>query len=351
MKVILLHFVLLFKISSIALSQNILKGDEIGKRGDLRILFYNVENLFDCFNDSLTLDDEFLPKGDRAWTWKKYQKKTQQIVKIIASAGEWEFPDIIALCEIENRFVLDGIFQYQRLSKVNYQIIHRDSPDRRGIDVALIYRKERFQPIDTVFIPLVYPRKKHSTTREILYVKGKTHTDDTLYFFVNHWPSRWGGQYNSEYKRIAAAKLLRKKIEEIFQKDTLAKIIIMGDFNDYPYDKSLSEYLKANRIENPIKNLMLYNLAINHEENTELKSHKYRKKWGMLDQFIVSGGLLNKSGILYCEPTGMSIFAPDFLLEQDLRYMGVKPYRTFIGYKYHGGYSDHLPVILDLWRK
>ena len=351
MKVFLLLILLLTHFVSDSLSQNILKGDEMGKRGDFRILFYNVENLFDCFNDSLTLDNEFLPKGARAWTWKKYQKKTLQTAKIIASAGEWEFPDIIALCEIENRFVLDGIFQYRRLSKMNYQIIHRDSPDRRGIDVAFIYRKERFQPIDTLFLPLVYSGKKASTTREILYIKGKTHTDDTLHFFVNHWPSRWGGQYNSEHKRIAAAKLLRKKIDEIFQTDTLGKVIIMGDFNDYPDDKSLLKYLKANALERNRKDSLLYNLSKAFGEIDGIKSHKYRGQWGMLDQFIVSGALLNQRGILYCEPNGMSIFAPDYLLEEDQKYKGVKPFRTFIGYKYNGGFSDHLPVILDLWRK
>ncbi len=341
----------LFVFSMSISAQSIIDGSEKDERGDFRVLFYNVENLFDCFNDSLTLDDEFLPQGERSWTWEKYKMKSQRIGKVILSAGAWEFPDLIGLCEIENRFVLDGLFKIGYLNKAGYQIIHRESPDRRGIDVALIYQERTFQPIDTFFLQLVYKGKSSSTTREILYVKGKTHTDDTLHVFVNHWPSRWGGQYNSEHKRLAAAELLKHKIAEITKNDCRAKILIMGDFNDYPDDKSMQLVLKAIVPKDQFKDDQLYNLAGLFLNKTGIGSYKYQGKWGMLDQFIVSGSLLNKTGLLYCKSTGMSIFKPDFLMENDRTYYGEKPFRSFVGYKYNNGFSDHLPIVLDFWRK
>ena len=203
-------------------------------RSDYRILFYNVENLFDTTHDSLKNDAEFLPQGKKYWTWKKYQDKCSKIGKIIMAVGGWELPEIVGLCEIENKKTLNGILYSTSLKKANYKIIHKESPDHRGIDVALLYQADRFFPIDTAFLELIYTKSNYSTTREILYVKGVTHTDDTLHLFVNHWPSRWGGQLESEHKRISAALLLRKKVDSIFINNNKAKIIIMGDFNDYP---------------------------------------------------------------------------------------------------------------------
>lgn len=343
-----LYFLSFLRLCS---AQSILDGSEEGKRGDFRLMFYNVENLFDCFDDSLTLDNEFLPIGERNWTWEKYQKKSQKVAKVILAAGGWEFPDLIGLSEIENRFVLDGLFKLGYLNNTGYEIIHRESPDRRGIDVALAYQPETFQPIDTSFLSLIYEGDSISTTREILYVKGKTHTDDTLHVFVNHWPSRWGGQLESENRRVTAAKLLKEKVAEIFLGNSNALIVIMGDFNDYPNNKSLHNELNALWPEKEFCNNKLYNLAYLFLNKTGIGSHKYQGVWGMLDQFIVSGALLNKSGVLYCEPNGMSLFKPSFLLETDNTYFGEKPFRSFVGYKFNDGFSDHLPIVLDLWRK
>jgi predicted extracellular nuclease len=329
----------------------VIQGKEDELRGDFRLMFYNVENLFDCFDDSLRLDNEFLPMGVRNWTWEKYQRKSQKIAKVFLAAGGWEFPDIIGIAEIENRFVLDGLFKLGYLNNMGYEIIHRESPDRRGIDVALLYQPETFQPIDTSFLNLIYEGASTSTTREILYVKGKTNTDDTLHIFVNHWPSRWDGQLESEKKRIGAARLLKNKVDEIFVANSKALIVIMGDFNDYPANKSLQIELKALAPTKKYTNTNLYNLAYPFVSKAGLGSNKYLGKWGMLDQFIVSGAVLNKSGFFYCEPKDMSLFRPDFLLEADQTYFGQKPFRTFVGYKYNDGFSDHLPIILDLWRK
>lgn len=331
-------------------SQSKSEGELDGLRADYRILFYNVENLFDTKDDSLKNDAEFLPQGARYWTWKKYQDKCSKIAKTIIAVGGWELPEIVGLCEIENRKTLNGILYSTPLKKANYRIIHQESPDHRGIDVALFYQPDRFFPIDTAFLELTYNKSSQSTTRDILYVKGATHTDDTLHLFVNHWPSRWGGQLESEHKRISAALLLRSKVDSIFQVNTKAKIIIMGDFNDYPDNKSLSETLKSKDPDKEILNNELYNLATALKKQNSIGSYKYKGIWGMLDQFIVSGALMNPNGMLHTQASNMFIFAPDYLLENDNSYKGIRPYRTYIGYTYHGGFSDHLPVYLDLWR-
>lgn len=345
-----LYFLLVFLFPFISFSQSNSGKDINALRADYRILFYNVENLFDIRDDSLKNDTEFLPRGKKYWTWKKYQDKCFKIGKVIMAAGGWELPDIIGLCEIENRSTLYGIINMSHLRKADYEIIHRESPDHRGIDVALFYQVERFTPIDTSYLQLIYPGATESTTREILYVKGKTHTEDTLHLFVNHWPSRWGGQLESEQKRMAAAQVLRNKLNSIFKTEPKAKIVIMGDFNDYPHNKSLAQVLKAQVPLAEFRDHELYNLSAFLEKRSAIASHKYQGKWGMLDQFIVSGALMNNNGILQCRPADMHLFAPNYLLESDKSYMGKRPFRTYIGYKYHGGFSDHLPIYLDLWR-
>lgn len=345
-----LCFLLVLFLPLVSYAQPISAGEIEDLRSDYRILFYNVENLFDTKDDSLKNDAEFLPQGEKYWTWKKYQDKCSKIGKIIMAVGGWELPEIVGLCEIENRKTLNGILYSTPLKKGNYKIIHKESPDRRGIDVALLYQPDRFFPIDTSFLKLIYNKPDHSTTREILYVKGATHTDDTLHFFVNHWPSRWGGQLESEHKRISAALLLRNKVDSIFSDNGKAKIIIMGDFNDYPDNKSLTKALKTRVPNKEIINNELYNLASILEKKSSIASHKYKGIWGMLDQFIISGALMNTNGILQTQPNNMFLFAPSYLLETDNSYKGLRPFRTYIGYKYHGGFSDHLPVYLDLWR-
>ncbi|MDE5424235.1 endonuclease [Ancylomarina sp. DW003] len=344
-----LYFLLVFYFPIYSLAQPNNAKEEL--RPDYRILFYNVENLFDTKDDSLTNDADFLPQGKKYWTWKKYRDKCSKIAKIIISAGGWELPEIVGLCEIENQNTLKGILYSTALKRSDYHIIHRESPDHRGIDVALLYQPNRFFPIDTSFLELKYTSIKKSTTREILYVKGATHTDDTLHLFVNHWPSRWGGQLESEYKRIAAATLLKSKVDSIFQTNSKSKIVIMGDFNDYPNNKSISKTLKASIPSEKLDCNQLYNLASILEKESAIGSHKYQGVWGMLDQFIVSGSLIQTDGILQTDINGMHLFAPDYLIEKDRSYKGRCPFRTYIGYKYNGGFSDHLPIYLDLWRK
>ncbi len=166
-----------------------------------RVMFYNVENLFDTKDDSLTSDEEFLPDGDRHWNTNKFYKKLNNIYKVILGVGEWNPPAIVALCEIENRFVLNQLVYQTPLKKFDYKVVHFESPDRRGIDVAMLYRKELFH-VDTAFpIQINFPFDENSKTRDILYVKGSFDKKDTIHFFINHWPSRYGGYMQTKPKR------------------------------------------------------------------------------------------------------------------------------------------------------
>jgi len=319
------------------------------KRGDLRIMFYNCENLFDIYDDTLKLDDEFLPEGEKHWSYEKYQEKLAHISKVITAVGGWDPPEIIGLCEVENRYVLDGLVDYSALKKQNYQIIHQESPDNRGIDVALLYIKEKFKPLTWRAIPVVFPANMGKTTRDILYVKGVDLNQDTLHIFVNHWPSRWGGQMESEDKRMYVAELVRTKVDSIYLTNLNANIIIMGDLNDFPTDRSLLESLRTKTDFSNIESKELYNLSFYLQEVKGVYSHKYQGEGGVLDQMIISSPLLNSQNSISTTKDNAHVFSATFLLEEDTDNVGYKPFRTYIGYKYAGGFSDHLPVYFDLF--
>ncbi|MBE9467638.1 MAG: hypothetical protein IMY72_04860 [Bacteroidetes bacterium] len=314
-------------------------------------MFYNCENFFNVTHDTLKIDDQFLPNGDHHWTWGKYNQKVKNIAKVITAVGGWTPPDIVGLCEVENRYCLESLTKFSPLEKLNYQIIHKESPDRRGIDVALLYQEKTFTPISTHFIQIDFSFDKDKKTRDILYVSGYTNKKDTLHIFVNHWPSRWGGQLESEQNRMFVASVLKNTVDSIFEKNKNANIVIMGDLNDEPDNKSVLETLKANSTFDNIKSNELYNLSYYLQFEKNICSHKYQGHWANLDQLIVSGNLLLKKQKLSTSLNDAHIFKVNFLLEKDDSYFGVKPFRTYIGFKYHGGFSDHLPVYLDLQRK
>jgi len=311
-------------------------------------MFYNVENLFDTFDDSLKRDDDFLPEGNHFWNNHKYYTKLNQICKVIMAVGEWNPPAIIGLCEIENRKVIYDLTNNTPLVKYEYKIVHKESPDRRGIDVGLLYRDDLFTPINSSFLQINFPNNPESKTRDILYVKGVTNYSDTLHVFVNHWPSRWGGQLESEERRVFVASVLKTTIDSIFNENSNANIIITGDFNDYPDNKSIKDILSAKQSIDDVSSNQLYNLSSILFKTKNIGSHKYQGEWGVLDQFIVSGNLLKKENEVYTSTEDTYIFNQDFLLEPDESNFGFKPNRTYIGYKYNGGYSDHLPIYLIL---
>lgn len=312
--------------------------------GTVKIMFYNVENYFDTVDNPSTNDEEFTPNGYKHWTFWRYRQKQLKIARVINTIGKWDFPVIVGMSEVENRQVLEALIKYTPLSTANYQIIQKESPDRRGIDVAMFYIKEKFQPIDTSFIFIKFPNDPDKRTRDILYVKGILNKIDTLNIFVDHWPSRYGGQKESEPNRTFVAHVLRKKVDSIFQKTPKAKIIIMGDFNDEPFNKSISQVLKASDKTTNVTDTILIDLMNFLDQGT----YKYKFEWNMLDQFIISGNLFHAKTGYTCDTKSAGIFRPDWLMEEDKTYPGSKPFRTYLGPRYNGGYSDHLPVYLNL---
>lgn len=321
-------------------------------RDSYRIMFYNTENLFDTINDPDKNDDEFTPQGAKYWTGYRYRNKLTNISKVIIGAGGWELPQIVGLSEVEHRKVVQDLIYKTPLNKSDYKIIHQESPDSRGIDCALIYRKKFFTPISENFIPVIWPKRIGSgSTRDILYVKGVTNQKDTLHIFVNHWPSRWSGQMETEAKRIYVAELVKQHTDSILKIEKDANIIIMGDLNDHPTDKSLIYGLKAQTEYDKIKHNQLYNLSYYLQEIKKLGTHKFQGQWGILDQIIVSGALLDTASTLHTSIDDAHVYNPDFMLVPDEANTGKQVFRTYIGYKYQGGYSDHLPTYIDLYKK
>lgn len=313
------------------------------------ILFYNVENLFDTKNNPQTEDDEFTPDGDRHWTYKRLKNKLINVSKVILNSSGWNAPAIVALCEIENRYVLEKLIADTPLKNYPYKIIHKESPDHRGIDVALIYNTTQFSPITYKHYPLKDKNDEILKTREILYVMGVMNEIDTIHFFVNHWPSRYSGLLETKYKRNMAAKFLHQQTAVLFEKYNSPKIIILGDFNDQPTDESIAEILNGKKVDAQITGNSLYNLSYNWV-NGKSGTLKYQSQWSVFDQVIVSGNLLQSSSGYYTKPENATIINHTFLFEKDEKYGGQKPKRTYYGFSYQGGFSDHLPVLLKLER-
>ncbi|MDR1859845.1 MAG: endonuclease [Bacteroidales bacterium] len=302
----------------------------------LNIMFYNVENYFDTRDDSLTNDAEFLPSGPRRWTYGRFEKKRNDIAKVILAACDDNAPAIVGLAEIENLFVLEELTLNSPLRPLNYKIIHKESPDERGIDVALLYRPELVTPLRYNFLSL--KQKGYSgKTREILYARFRTVDGDTLHVYFNHWPSRYRGQTQTDPLRKIAANVLRNHVLQMQNNFRNPKIVIMGDFNDEPQNHSIRDVL--------LQGSGLVNLSANWAPAGTLK---YRQRWQIFDQIIISQTLLDADAALHTTPKQASIVNKDFLLEADPKYKGQRLYRTYIGYKYYGGISDHLPVRLEL---
>lgn len=305
------------------------------------VMFWNVENFFYPEQDGEN-DTEYIPEGWRHWNWGKFNKKCDDIAKIVVLAGEkyGRYPILIGLCEVENRKALNGLLYNTMLSRLGYGVIHRDSPDKRGIDVALLYREEEFTPLKKEFLQI--PGKEKGSilpTREILYVMGVANEIDTLHCFVNHWPSKLGGRKRSEHNRVAAMERLRGKCDSLFKANTLANIIIMGDFNDGPDSPLLSSI-------GGVKNMSCNPAGKEGGYKGVGGTYKYKGEWERIDHFLLSKNLYD--GLWFNAEGGDEIFITDYLLEEDAAFSGVKIRRTFIGPRYNGGVSDHLPIILKI---
>jgi len=301
-----------------------------------RFVFYNVENLFHPSQDSLVNDEEFTPEGKKYWSFYRYHQKLNKTAKVFLAMSGDRLPALVGMAELESELVLEDLLKTEILAKYDYQYVHYNSPDRRGIDVGLIYDKTQLRLIYSQAFPLKIPQDSTFRSRDILLSQFVSLGGDSIDVFICHWPSRYGGQEASEYKRMAAARLLREKVDSL-QAQGRKQILIMGDLNDEPSNKSVSEVLHAQEeisTTNQLKNLML-------SLDVAQGSHRYKGQWAYLDQIIISSGLSNKLGAFGC-------FSAPFLLEEDTRYPGVQPFRTYKGMRYNEGFSDHLPIFVDL---
>ena len=317
----------------------------------ITIAFYNLENLFDYEDDPITFDEDYLPDGKNLWNEKKFNKKLENLATVIFQIGHkltGNAPVILGVAEVENRFVLEKLTEQPQLKNANYGIAHFNSPDRRGIDVGLLYNRDQFQLENTRKhrLDLKDETGKPIYTRDQLCVSGYL-GEELFYFIINHWPSRRGGEKRSEPKRIEAAKLTKKITDSIHTKTKDPNIVIMGDFNDDPNNKSFKKILST-------KSNILNNYNYPYLYNPFEKMHKlgigslaYRDKWNLFDQIIVSNSLLDSIGFKLYKT---NIYKPKFLTNTKGKYKGY-PLRTFSGGKYNAGYSDHFPAYIYLVKK
>ena len=284
----------------------------------LTIVSYNVENLFDCEHDTLKNDSSFLPHGLHRWNYHHYQTKLNRIAQVLVNISGWESAALVGLCEVENKRCLKDLCY--RLKRFHYQYVHYESDDERGIDVALLYDSTKVKILNskTLCVPL-----ENDVTRDILYVKALIEGKDTLHAMVCHLPSQLGGSATTSKKRQIAKQVIQNEINTILHVQPKANVVVMGDMNSEAIDDLQG-----------MNNLMI------DLEKEGIGTHKYQGMWSCLDQFYVSSALKNT--------TRASVFSPEWLLEEDTKYLDYQPKRTYVGYRYHDGYSDHLPVVLKI---
>ncbi|NLH52876.1 MAG: endonuclease/exonuclease/phosphatase family protein [Bacteroidales bacterium] len=305
--------------------------------------FYNIENLFDTIDSPDTDDREFLPDGANQWNSNKYKVKLKNMAEVIGQIGD-EFvtggPSIIGLAEVENRTVLKDLINTPPLQGKGYGIVHFDSPDPRGVDVALLYKFRDFKVLNAVAVPLRMKNNPRFRSRDQLVVSGVSY-GDTLHLIVNHWPSRRSGP---EF-RAAAASLTRHIVDSLNSVHPGAKIIVMGDLNDDPTDPSLTQFLQAKGSKKDLKTGDLFN-PMYELFKKGVGSLAYRDAWNLFDQIIVSEPLVHKKKKGYYLYS-TRIFSKPFLFNKEGQYAGY-PFRTFAGGAWVGGYSDHLPSFIIL---
>lgn len=290
----------------------------LAEKSSLRIVSYNVENLFDTKHDTLKNDSSFLPEGMHHWTYRRYQTKIDRIAQVLVNIGGWESVPLVGLCEVENARCLRNLCY--KLRRFHYKYVHYDSPDERGIDVALLYDSTRLSILNRRALSLSLDG---DATRDILYVSALYEQRDTVHVMMCHLPSQLGGASNTDWKRQRAKSLIQSQIDSIFLFQPSANIVVMGDMNTSAQDDLTG----------------MVNLMIPIQKMGQ-GTHKYQGIWTCLDQFYVSQSIATKATT--------TIFSPWWLLEEDTKYLDYKPHRTYIGFRYNDGYSDHLPIVLHL---
>ncbi len=325
-----------------------------GARSPHTILFYNVENLFDTIDDPRTRDNDFTPEGKYRWNEQRYRSKLSNIADVLSDVGgeNNSLPTIIALCEVENRNVLEALVSQPKLAIVSYEIVHYDSPDLRGIDCALLYRSDRFSFEGSEVHRSIIEGEPRHRSRDLLTVWG-TIGEEPIFILVGHWNSRLGGAAKSEHKRIAAARQMRAVIDSVAELRPKSRFIAMGDFNDSPDNESVLVHLRAKGCVEDMEAGDLFNPFYAYHA-AKRGSQVYRDSWSMTDNIVVSKNLIDgKRRHLQIKPTAEKphlygeIFSPAYLLESEGRYRGY-PWRTYRSGAYLGGYSDHLPIYITL---
>lgn len=313
----------------------------------VKVAFWNLENFFDPFVDSTRAYNEFTENGGQHWTKTRFYNKRNNVYKAILSFSGSQPIGIMGVCEVENEFVLNAVFAQTPLKRFNYRWVHYEGPDRRGIDPAIIYSKDKFQLIYSEAIPFYNPNDTAMVSRDILYAKFFDYRSDTLHCFVNHWPSKYRGELETVEARNCAAGIVRRKVDSIVAVIPDAKIIIMGDFNDTPESPCIKDVLGAKHRSETTENDLLVNLFARAEDLGFKGTLKHQDSWSIFDQIIVAKSLIN-SDSLHCTSSDARIIHDPMLLTEDATYHGVKLNRTYLGPRYLGGFSDHLPVVLLL---
>lgn len=340
----------------------VFRAPSYAQESPVRIAFWNMESFFDPFVDSTLVYNDFTEEGVQHWTKTRFYCKRNNVYKTILALSENRPIGILGLCEVENEYVLRSLFQYTPLKNHNYRWIHYDGPDRRGIDPAIVYSLDYFMLVESTTFPYYNPEAPDYRSRDILYAKfvdkvpeqgrvdGSAVMADTLHVFVNHWPSRYSGELETIGSRACAASLLRSKVDSIMtaaSEDYQPKVIIMGDFNDTPDEASVYDILRA-RLSSESEEYGLVNLFGETERLGFEGTIKHQDDWQVFDQIIVTKSLLSDREGMHYQEGSARIFHPDFLLTEDETHRGKKPYRTYLGPRYLGGFSDHLPVFIDL---
>ena len=318
------------------------------------VAFYNLENLFDTENDPITFDDDRTPEGKDRWTQEIYADKLLKMASVIAQIGPPEAttaPALVGVAEIENRKVLEDLVNQTPLKQSHYGIVHYDSPDRRGIDVGLLYDPKLFQVVSSKVyeLKLYDPERENRRiyTRDQLLVSGNL-AGERMHVLVNHWPSRSGGEALTRPRRMAAAALNKRIIDSILSEDPYAKIISMGDLNDDPKDKSLKKILKTKAKPEEVGLQGIFN-PMERMAKRGQGTLAYRDSWNLFDQFLLSAAWLQRD-YEHFQYYKAGIFNKRFLQTPEGPYKGY-PFRSFANGKYTGGYSDHFPVYVCLLRK
>ena len=350
------------------------------QQAPIRIAFWNMENFFDPFVDSTKTYNAFTEEGMQHWTKSRFYQKRNNMYKAILAMSENHPLGILGMCEVENEYVLRSLFEQTPLKKHNYRWVLYEGPDKRGIDPASVYSIDHFQLVESAVFPYYNPEDTAYHSRDILYAKfvaveggvstssttagttttvgskvpepveGPTAVADTIHVFVNHWPSRYSGELETVGSRSCSATILRTKVDSIVAsapEGYQPKVIMMGDLNDCPTDPSVYDVLRA-RHPSEMEDGCLINLFGKNEGLGFEGTLKHQADWQIFDQIIVTPAVMDDREGLHYQEGSARIFHADFMLEDDETYHGKKLYRTYVGPKYFGGFSDHLPVYIDL---